>query len=75
MHQKNDLPLDQLPPELRDALGPVRGAMLECPGVYYVGLDTGDDYYIVEADASVISDEVKAYGKTISGYPGFLFYS
>ena len=63
MDQNSFLSPSDLPAELRDALGPVRGAMLEGPGVYYVGLEpdgssiVADEYYVVEADTPVISDD------------------
>lgn len=82
MNPMEYLPLEKLPSELRDALGTISCAILECPGVYYIGVEPededsplADEYYVVEKDAPMISSEVKSYGKIIPGYPDFLLYS
>jgi len=50
-----------------------------CSGVWYAFINIGshiaDEYYIVGADAKLITDDAKRLGKTIDGLPGLLFYS
>ncbi|MBQ6206231.1 MAG: hypothetical protein IJK52_04030 [Oscillospiraceae bacterium] len=64
---------------LETAIGEVRDAEEECPGVWYVstyggGERSGTEFYVVEKDADAIPAEAKAYGTAIPGCPDYLLY-
>ena len=64
---------------LEAAIGELREAEEECPGVRYVstyggGVQKGHEFYVVARDAEIISNEAKTYGTDIPSCPGYLLY-
>ena len=65
---------------LEAAIGEVRDAEEECPGVWYVstyggGERRGPEFYVVEKDTDAVPTEAKAYGTAIPECPEYLLYS
>jgi hypothetical protein len=61
---------NSFPYRLPDELGEIVRAQEECPGVYYVSLQSNDrytEYYVVLVDAGAISQQAKSYGQEIPG--------
>ncbi len=51
----------------------------DAPGVYSVVIEQNhsplpDRFYLVHADADTISDDAKAYGTPLDGFPDWLYY-
>ena len=64
---------------LETAIGGIRDAEEECPGVWYVstyggGERSGTEFYVVEKDTDAASAEAKAYGTAIPGCSEYLLY-
>ena len=81
MDEKEEIYSPQnFPYALPEEYGEIKAAYVECPGVYYISvlpdnalMELPNEYYVVEQNTRIISDEAKAYGTFLEKPAVYLF--